>query len=62
MLNSVQKSVLITGIATVALMAAQTVFAADGDGLVGGTLSSLGSVLDQAFSISREDVRRLIGL
>ena len=62
MLNSVQKSVLVTGIATVAMMAAQTAFAANGDGLAGGFLLGVEGLLDQAFSITMETARRLVGL
>ncbi|WP_110968794.1 hypothetical protein [Pseudomonas huaxiensis] len=58
MLNSVQKSVLVTGITTVALMAAQTAFAADG---LGGVLEGFGGLLDEVFNVAGEVVRRLGG-
>lgn len=62
MLNSVQKTVLVTGIATVVLMASQGAFAAEEYGFVRRTLMDLSGVYDNIFSISMETARRLVGL
>lgn len=61
MLNSAQKSVLLSSVAIAALMAAQTAFAASGDGLVGGVLSGLGDLLNETFGVGEELIRRLGG-
>lgn len=60
MLNSVQKSIVLSSLTVVALVATQTAFAAD-DGLVGGLFSGIGDVLGEAFNVTMELARRLGG-